>query len=134
MGARACPLSVAIDTSKVLRTGSENKPMFCLATIQGELEMRVSAGSTKNFEEWIQMYEAVLSERVHKSLESLGRAGVATRSKTSLHIIDGCSGDVEQLYREDKLGCARGVVWALIFEAGLVVAALIYWKLRLFAR
>jgi hypothetical protein len=42
--------------------------------------------------------------------------------------------DAEQLYREDKLGCARGVIWALIFEAGLVIAAVIYWKLRLFAR
>jgi hypothetical protein len=118
----------------VLRKGSEKKPMFCLATIQGEFEMRVSAGSTKNFEEWMQMYEVVLSERVYKSLDSLERAGVATRSKTSLHVVDGYSGDAEQLYREDKLGCARGVIWALVFEAGLVVAALIYWKLRLFAR
>jgi hypothetical protein len=107
--------------------------MFCLATIQGELDMRVSAGATKNFDEWMQMYEAALSERVYKSLDSQG-AGAATRSKSTLHVIDGCSADAKQLYREDKLGCARGVVWALIFEAGLVIAAVIYWKLRLFAR
>jgi hypothetical protein len=105
--------------------------MFCLATIQGEFEMRVSAGSTKNFEEWMQMYEAALSERVYKSLDASQGAGKARRT---LHVIDGCSVDAEQLYREDKLGCARGVVWALVFEAGLVIAALIYWKLRLFAR
>ncbi len=96
--------------------------------------MRVSAGSLKNFEEWIQMYEASMSERVYKSLESSRDAGAATRSKPALHVIDGCSVDAKQLYREDKLGCARGVIWALVFEAGLVVAALIYWKLHLFAR
>jgi hypothetical protein len=108
--------------------------MFCLATIQGELDMRVSAGATKNFEEWMQMYEAALSERVYKSVDSLQGAVAAGRSKSNLHVIDGCSADAKQLYREDKLGCARGVVWALIFEAGLVIAALVYWKLRLFAR
>ena len=107
--------------------------MFCLATIQGEFEMRVSAGATKNFEEWIQMYEAALGERVYTSLVSSQGAGKARRSNPALHVIDGCSVDAKQLYREDKLGCARGVVWALVFEAGLVIAALIYWKLRLFA-
>ena len=96
--------------------------------------MRVSAGATKNFEEWMQMYEAALSERVYKSVDSLQGAVAAGRSKSNLHVIDGCSADAKQLYREDKLGCARGVVWALIFEAGLVIAALAYWKLRLFAR
>jgi hypothetical protein len=108
--------------------------MFCLASNQGELDMRVSAGATKNFEEWMQMYEAALSERVYKSVDSLHGAVAAGRSKSNLHVIDSCSADAKQLYREDKLGCARGVVWALIFEAGLVIAALIYWKLRLFAR
>ena len=29
--------------------------------------MRVSAGSLKNFEEWIQMYEASMSERVYSN-------------------------------------------------------------------
>src|ERR1700733_5777863 len=110
--------------------------MFCPATIKelGEFEMRVSAGSLKNFEEWIQMYEASMSERVCKSIGSSRHADAAIPSKTSLYVVDGSVVDAEQLYREDKLGCARGVVWALIFEAGLVVAALIYWKLRLFAR
>jgi hypothetical protein len=107
--------------------------MFCLATIQGEFEMRISAGATK-FEEWIQMYEAALGERAYKSLDSSQGAGKARRSKPALHVIDGCSVDAKQLYREDKLGCARGVVWALAFEAGLVIAALIYWKVRLFTR
>jgi hypothetical protein len=96
--------------------------------------MRVSAGATKNFEEWMQAYEVLLSERVYKSRDSSQRAQVARPSERTLYVVDGCSVDAEQLYREDKLGCARGVVWALVFEAGLVIAALIYWKLRLFAR
>jgi hypothetical protein len=96
--------------------------------------MRISAGATKNFEEWMQAYEELLSERVYKSRDSSQRAGAAMRSEPNLYVVDGRSVDAEQLYREDKLGCARGVVWALVFEAGLVIAALIYWKLRLFAR
>jgi hypothetical protein len=96
--------------------------------------MRVSAGATKNFEEWMQAYEVLLSERVYKSRDSSQRARTANGSKSTLYVVDGCSVDAEQLYREDKLGCARGVIWALIFEAGLVIAAVIYWKLRLFAR
>jgi len=96
--------------------------------------MRVSAGATKNFEEWMQAYEVLLSERVYKSRDSSQRASAANGSKSTLYVVDGCSVDAEQLYREDKLGCARGVIWALIFEAGLVIAAVIYWKLRLFAR
>lgn len=96
--------------------------------------MRVSAGSLKNFEEWIQMYEASMSQRVYQSLESSRNACGAIPSKNALYVVEGSVVDAKQLYREDKLGCARGVVWALIFEAGLVAAALIYWKLRLFAR
>ena len=96
--------------------------------------MRVSAGATKSFEEWMQAYQAVLSERVYKNLQSSQSAGTANGSKSTLSVIDGRAVDAEQLYREDKPGCARGVVWALVLEAGLVVAAVIYWKLRLFAR
>ena len=96
--------------------------------------MRISAGATKNFEEWMQAYEELLSERVYKSRDVSQHAAAAMRSEPNLYVVDGRSVDAEQLYREDKLGCARGVVWALAFEAGLVIAALIYWKLRLFAR
>jgi hypothetical protein len=28
------------------------------------------------------------------------------------------------------LGCARGVVWAFVFEAALIIAIAIFWKLR----
>ena len=51
--------------------------------------MRVSAGSLKNFEEWIQMYEASMNERVYKSLESSRDGGAAKPSKTDFYVIDG---------------------------------------------
>ncbi|HTZ57382.1 MAG TPA: hypothetical protein VMB49_04760 [Acidobacteriaceae bacterium] len=44
-----------------------------------------------------------------------------------------CSVDWEALQSEDKLGCARGIVWAIIFEAGAVVAAMAFWKLHFLA-
>jgi hypothetical protein len=34
------------------------------------------------------------------------------------------------IYDEDKLGCARGMVWGFIFEAGVIIAIAILWKLR----
>ena len=34
-------------------------------------------------------------------------------SIVSLNVADVCSDDPEQLYYEDKLGCARGVVFAV---------------------
>jgi hypothetical protein len=40
-------------------------------------------------------------------------------SIVSLNVADVCSDDPEQLYYEDKLGCARGVVFALAFQAVL---------------
>jgi hypothetical protein len=39
--------------------------------------------------------------------------------------------DWEEFQSEDSLGCARGVLWSLILEGTLVVAAAIYWILRL---
>jgi hypothetical protein len=39
--------------------------------------------------------------------------------------------DVEELDEEDRLGCVRGVLWSLVFEAALAIAAVIYWKVRL---
>ena len=38
--------------------------------------------------------------------------------------------DPELIYDEDKLGCVRGVVWAFVFEAALIIAIAIFWKLR----
>ena len=38
--------------------------------------------------------------------------------------------DPELLVNEAKLGCARGVMWALVFEAALIIAGVILWNLR----
>jgi hypothetical protein len=42
--------------------------------------------------------------------------------------------DPELLHNENKLGCARGVLWAFVLEAALLVAIAIFWKLRLSMR
>jgi len=39
----------------------------------------------------------------------------------------------DRFQSEDKLGFARGMMWSLVLEAALVIAAAIYWKVR-FAR
>ena len=49
-------------------------------------------------------------------------------SIVSLNVADVCSDDPEQLYYEDKLGCARGVVFALTFQLALVVLGTLCWK------
>jgi hypothetical protein len=38
--------------------------------------------------------------------------------------------DPELLDNEDKLGCARGVMWAIVFEAAMMIAGVILWNLR----
>jgi hypothetical protein len=50
-------------------------------------------------------------------------------SIVSINVADVCTDDPEKLYYEDKLGCARGVLFAFAFQAALVVAAAVCWKL-----
>jgi hypothetical protein len=38
--------------------------------------------------------------------------------------------DPELLYNEDKLGCARGIIWAVVLQTALIVAIAILWKLH----
>ena len=52
-----------------------------------------------------------------------------SESIVSLNVVDVCADNPEQVYYEDKLGCARGVVYALAFQAALVVIAAVCWKL-----
>src|ERR1700733_12991600 len=54
-------------------------------------------------------------------------------SQTHPYDPDPASLDMEQFEAEDKLGCARGVLWALIFEAALVVGAVLVWKFHFFS-
>ena len=52
-------------------------------------------------------------------------------SIVSLNVADVCIDDPEQLYYEDKLGCARGIVFAFTFQAALVAVAGVCWKIFL---
>lgn len=60
------------------------------------------------------------------------RIVLGNRSIVSMRVVDANSADPEQLYDEDTLGCARGVVWAVIFQAALVIAVAVGWKLHFF--
>jgi hypothetical protein len=90
------------------------------------LKMPVSHAVTNQF-------EAELHEGDHKLLRLTdgARSGVL-QSHSGLTEAASVFPDVsEELHSEDRLGCVRGVLWSLVFEAALVIAAAIYWKLRL---
>jgi hypothetical protein len=50
-------------------------------------------------------------------------------SIVSLNVADVCSDNPEQVYYEDKLGCARGIVYALAFQGAVVAVATLCWRL-----
>ena len=50
-------------------------------------------------------------------------------SIVSLNVAEVCTDNPEQTYYEDKLGCARGVVFAFAFQAVLAVVAALCWQL-----
>ena len=50
-------------------------------------------------------------------------------SIVSLNVADVCEDNPDQVYYEDKLGCARGIVFALAFQAALVGVVAFCWKL-----
>jgi hypothetical protein len=54
--------------------------------------------------------------------------------KTFPQVANVRSVDPELLYNEDKLGCARGIIWAVVLQAALIVAIAMFWKLRFFWR
>jgi hypothetical protein len=90
------------------------------------LKMPVSHAVTNQF-------EAELHEGDHKLLRLTdGAPGAVLQSHAGRTKAAGVfPGDAEELYSEDRLGCVRGVLWSLVFEAALVIAAAIYWKLHL---
>jgi hypothetical protein len=49
-------------------------------------------------------------------------------SIVALNVADVCPDEPANLYYEDKLGCARGVVFALIFQIAVVIAGALCWK------
>ena len=52
-------------------------------------------------------------------------------SIVSLNVAEVWSDNPDQLYYEDKLGCARGIVFAFAFQAVLLLVAALCWKLIL---
>ena len=74
----------------------------------------------------IQVFPNLTEQSMRPELRIVRRA----ESIVSLNVAEVCSNDPEQIYYEDKLGCARGVMWAFVFEAALIVAIAIFWKLH----
>jgi hypothetical protein len=50
-------------------------------------------------------------------------------SIVSVNVAEVCTDNPEEVYYEDKLGCARGIVYAFAFQGALVLAATACWKL-----
>lgn len=77
-------------------------------------------------------FEAELHEGDHKLLSLTDGAGSGVLQSHAGQIEAGdFRDDLEEFQSEDSLGCARGVLWSLIFEGALVAAAAIYWIFRL---
>src|ERR1700677_4245999 len=68
------------------------------------------------------------NDALHKGIRSLPT--FLELSRTVSQVGNVRSVDPELIYDEDKLGCVRGVVWAFVFEAALIIAIAIFWKLR----
>jgi hypothetical protein len=56
------------------------------------------------------------------------------QARTSPAVANVCSIDREQLNSEDKLGCARGVLWALVFQVEMLIAIAAYCTLHYLLR
>jgi|HubBroStandDraft_1064217.scaffolds.fasta_scaffold122363_2 hypothetical protein len=62
--------------------------------------------------------------------ERFGPTDDVNTEKTFPQVANVRSVDPELLYNEDKLGCARGIIWAVVLQSALIVAIAIFWKLR----
>ena len=62
--------------------------------------------------------------------ERFGPTDEVNIEKTFPQVANVRSVDPELLYNEDKLGCARGVIWAFALQTALIVAIAIFWKLH----
>ncbi len=73
----------------------------------------------------IQVFPNLAGQSMRPELRIVRRA----ESIVSLNVADVCTDNPEQLYYEDKLGCARGIVFAIAFQVALVGVAVLCWKL-----
>jgi hypothetical protein len=75
----------------------------------------------------IQTFPNLAEQSMRPELRIVRRA----ESIVAVNVADVCIDNPEQLYYEDKLGCARGIVFAFAFQSMLVVVAGVCWKLIL---
>jgi hypothetical protein len=73
----------------------------------------------------IQVFPNLVEQSMRPELKIVRRAN----SIVSVNVADVSSANPEGVYYEDKLGCARGVVFAVAFQAALVVLVAVCWKL-----
>ncbi len=75
----------------------------------------------------IQAFPNLAGQSMRPELRIVRRA----ESIVSLNVADVCEDNPEQLYYENKLGCARGIALAVVFQVALVAVAALCWKLLL---
>jgi hypothetical protein len=73
----------------------------------------------------MQVFPNLVEQSMRPELKIVRRANAIV----SLNVADVSSTNPEEAYDEDKLGCARGVVFAVAFQAALVVLVAVCWKL-----
>jgi hypothetical protein len=113
--------------------------------IQEGVDMRWPDAGAKQPEETIDPDEAEIQHR-GRHRPALTPASSADRSptkvyadfvnqpRTSMQVESDRAGDHELPRGENPLGCARGVLFALALEAGLVLAIAAFWRLFSFHR
>jgi hypothetical protein len=75
----------------------------------------------------IQAFPNLAGQSMRPELRIVRRA----ESIVSLNVADVCEDNPDQLYYEDKLGAARGILFALAFQVALVAVVALCWKLLL---
>jgi hypothetical protein len=109
-------------------------------------DIRKESGENEPLEEWMGSSGAGLGERVHEgsAVTDLVRSEKTSsdvllpicveQPRTPSVVANVCSIDREQLYSKDKLGCARSVLWALVFQVGMLMAIATYCTLHYLLR
>ena len=96
---------------------------FARGSIEDGVEPRVRAVGT-------QAFPGLAEQSVRPAL----RVVLGGKSIVSMRVAEVCSEDLERLCYGDRLGCPRGFFWALVFQAGAIVAVLACWSIHIFLR
>jgi hypothetical protein len=102
----------------------------------GESEMLLSDAAKKESDESMDLYQAEQPGTTGGDAWGIGihSLPLVKSSSTAMYFANLRSVDLRQLEAEDKLGCARGVLWAIVFEAALGFAGVLYWKFHFLQR